>query len=41
MDRRKPKQAGLWVSAEEMPRTTAHPYYGKVNEVLHDVSRAE
>ena len=35
MGRRKPKQQGLWVSAEEMPRTAAHPYYGKVNEVLN------
>lgn len=36
MGRKKPKQQGLWVSAEEMPRTAAHPYYGKVNEVLHE-----
>ncbi|MFA6444910.1 MAG: transposase [Sterolibacterium sp.] len=36
MGRRKPKQQGLWVSAEEMPRTAAHPYYGKVNEVLSE-----
>lgn len=34
MGRKKPKQQALWVSAEEMPRTAAHPYYGKVNEVL-------
>ncbi len=36
MGRRKPKQPGLWISSEEMPRTAAHPYYGKVNEVLHE-----
>jgi transposase len=36
MGRKKPKQQGLWVSAEEMPRTAAHPYYGKVNEVLNE-----
>ena len=36
MGRKKPKQQGLWVSAEEMPRTAAHPYYGKVNEVLSE-----
>ena len=34
MGRKKPKQQALWVSAEEMARTAAHPYYGKVNEVL-------
>ena len=36
MGRRKPKQPGLWISSEEMPRTAAHPYYGKVNEVLNE-----
>jgi len=36
MGRKTPKQQGLWVSAEEMPRTAAHPYYGKVNEVLSE-----
>lgn len=35
MGRKKLKQKTLWVSAEEMPRTAAHPYYGKVNEVLN------
>lgn len=35
--RRKPKQPGLWTNSEEMPRTAAHPYYGKVNEVLNEV----
>lgn len=36
MGRRKPKQPSLWISSEEMPRTAAHPYYGKVNEVLNE-----
>lgn len=35
MGRKKLKQQTLWVSAEEMPRTASHPYYGKVNEVLN------
>jgi transposase len=34
MGRRKAKQQELWVSVAELPRTAAHPYYGKVNEVL-------
>ena len=36
MGRRKAKQQGLWISAAEMPRTAAHPYYSKVNEVLRE-----
>ena len=36
MGRKKPKQQGLWLSAEEMPQTAAHPCYGKVNEVLSE-----
>ena len=36
MGRRKLKQQEFWVSVEDMPRTAAHPYYGKVNEVLKE-----
>jgi len=36
MGRRKAKQQGLWISTAEMPRTAAHPYYNKVNEVLRE-----
>jgi transposase len=36
MGRRKAKQQGLWISAAEMPRTAAHPYYSKVYEVLRE-----
>lgn len=35
MGRKIPKQQALWICAEEMPRASAHPYYGKVNEVLN------
>ena len=31
MGRRKAKQQELWVSATELPRNGAHPYYGKVD----------
>ncbi len=34
MGKRKPKQQGLWVATEEIPRTAAHPFYSKVHEVL-------
>ena len=34
MGRRKPKQQGLWVSAEEIAKPASHPFYTKVNEIL-------
>lgn len=34
MGRRKAKQQGLWMSAEEVVKPAAHPYYGKLNEIL-------
>lgn len=37
MGRRKAKQQELWLSVTELPRTGAHPYYGKVNEVLQGI----
>jgi len=34
MGRRKAKEQGLWMSAEEVVKPAAHPYYSKLNEVL-------
>ena len=28
------RQTELWIAATEMPSTPAHPFYGKLNEVL-------
>jgi len=41
MGKRKPKQEGLWVSTNEIPKAASHPFYAKVNEVLeqHKVDR--
>lgn len=36
MGRRKPKQQGLWVSAEEIAKPASHPFYAKVNEILNE-----
>jgi len=30
------RQGEFWIAASEMPRTPAHPFYGKLNEVLND-----
>jgi len=35
MGKRKPKQQGLWVNAEEIAKPASHPFYAKVNEVLN------
>jgi len=37
MGRRKPKQKDLWLSAEEVVKPAAHPFYSKVNEVLDEL----
>lgn len=34
MGKRKAKQEPLFFSAQEVPRTASHPFYGKVNEIL-------
>ena len=35
MGRRKPKQQDLWLSTQEIVKPASHPFYVKVNEVLH------
>jgi transposase len=34
MGKRKPKQADLWISSQEIPKGASHPFYTQVNEVL-------
>jgi transposase len=36
MGRRKPKQQGLWLSAEEIVKPASHPFYAKLNTVLDE-----
>ena len=36
MGRRKPKQQDLWLSTQEIVKPASHPFYVKVNEVLHE-----
>lgn len=32
--RRHAKQALMWVATQDLPRTTAHPFYSKLNQIL-------
>jgi transposase len=36
MGRRKPKQQDLWLSTQEIVKPASHPFYVKVNEILHE-----
>ncbi len=35
MGKRKPKQQGLFLAADEFVKTASHPFYAKVNEILN------
>src|ERR1700680_4359075 len=35
MGKRKPKQQGLFLAADEIVKTASHPFYAKVNEILN------
>jgi hypothetical protein len=32
--RRHAKQAVMWVAAEDLPRTAAHPFYSRLNQIF-------
>jgi transposase len=32
--RRHAKQASMWVATEDLPRSTAHPFYGRLNQIF-------
>jgi transposase len=36
--RRRPRQAAMWVAAQDLPRSAAHPFYTRLNQILdtHD-----
>jgi len=36
MGRRKPKQQDLWLSTQEIVKPASHPFYARVNQVLHE-----
>src|SRR6187397_3680323 len=33
--RRRPKQTSMWVATHDLPRTAAHPFYARLNQILH------
>ena len=32
--RRRPKQTSMWVATHDLPRTAAHPFYTRLNQIL-------
>jgi hypothetical protein len=32
--RRHAKQASMWLAAEDLPRSAAHPFYTRLNQIL-------
>jgi transposase len=32
--RRRPKQAPMWVATQDLPRSAAHPFYARLNQIL-------
>jgi transposase len=32
--RRRPKQTSIWVATQDLPRTAAHPFYTRLNQIL-------
>ena len=32
--RRRPKQTSMWVAAQDLPRSAAHPFYTRLNHIL-------
>src|SRR6266550_1121347 len=31
--RRRPKQASMWVATQDLPRSAAHPFYARLNQI--------
>ena len=31
---RRPRQASMWVAAQDRPRSAAHPFYARLNQIL-------
>jgi transposase len=34
--RRRPKQASMWVATHDLPRSAAHPFYARLNQILDE-----
>ena len=34
--RRRPTQASIWVAAQDLPRSAAHPFYTRLNQILDE-----
>src|SRR5882672_6446961 len=32
--RRRPKQTSMWVATQDLPRSAAHPFYTRLNQIL-------
>jgi hypothetical protein len=32
--RRRPKQTLMWVATQDLPRSAAHPFYARLNQIL-------
>jgi transposase len=32
--RRRPKQTSIWVATQDLPRSAAHPFYTRLNQIL-------
>jgi hypothetical protein len=32
--RRRPKQTSMWVATQDLPRTAAHPFYMRLNQIF-------
>jgi len=30
----RPKQTSMWVATQDLPRTAAHPFYTRLNQIL-------
>jgi transposase len=33
---RRPKQTSMWVATQDLPRSAAHPFYARLNQILDD-----
>jgi transposase len=34
--RRRPKQTSMWVATQDLPRSAAHPFYARLNQILEE-----
>jgi len=34
--RRRPKQTSMWMATQDLPRSPAHPFYARLNQILDE-----